>query len=62
MRNLKLKEISEMTFRYMKDNQTDLLTSYNQVNDVTKNMHNFTFEQVKKYLFTNDMTLIINKK
>lgn len=62
MRNLKLKEISEMTFRYMKDNQTDLLTAYNQVNNVTKNMHNFTFEQVKKYLFTNDMTLIINKK
>jgi hypothetical protein len=62
MINLKLEEVSEMVFRYMKDNQVDLLTAYKQVEDVIKNTNNFTYEQVKNYLFNNDMTLIYDEE
>ena len=36
MRNLKLKEVSEMVFRYMQDNQISLLEAYEQVSIVLK--------------------------
>lgn len=55
MINLSLKEISEMVFRYSQDNQVNLLTAYNEVNRVTKNIHNFTFEEVKQCLFNLDV-------
>ena len=57
MRHLKLKEVSEMIFVYMKDNNVDLLTSYNQVNLILKEANPHTFEQVKNYLFNNDLSL-----
>lgn len=57
MKNLSLDEVSEMVFRYMQDNHVDLLTSYNQVDRVIKNINCFTYEQVKTYLFNNDMLL-----
>lgn len=53
MRNLKLKEVSEMVFRYMKDNHVDLLTAYNHVNFVLNNANIFDFETIKNYLFKN---------
>lgn len=53
MRNLSIKEVSEMTFRYMKDNQVDLLTAFTQVNDVLKDVNRFGFEDIKYYLFKN---------
>lgn len=56
MRNLKLKEVSEMVFRYMQDNQTNLLTAYEQVSIVLKEGCSFDFETVKQYLFHNDMS------
>lgn len=59
MRNLKLKEVSEMIFRYMQDNQTDLLTAYEQVSIVLKEGCSFDFDTVKQYLFHNDMTKIL---
>ena len=40
-----------MIFRYMKDNQIDLLTAYTQVNDVLKDVNRFEFEDIKQYLF-----------
>ena len=51
MRNLKLKEVSEMIFRYSQDNQVDLLTAYNQVNLVLQKANSFEFETIKQYLF-----------
>lgn len=62
MRNLKLKEVSEMVFLYMQDNHVDLLTAYEEVNNVIKNINIFTFEQVKNYLFNNNLSLINNDK
>ena len=55
MRNLKLKEVSEMVFRYMQDNQTDLLTAFEQVSIVLKEGCPFNFETIKQYLFHNDL-------
>ena len=62
MINLELKEVSEMVFRYMKDNQIDLLTAYNQVENVIKDTNNFTYEQVKNYLFNNNVLLIYDEE
>lgn len=62
MINLKLEEVSEVVFRYTKDNQVDLLTAYNQVENVIKDTNNFTYEEVKSYLFNNDMSLKYGEK
>lgn len=62
MRNLKLREVSEMVFRYMQDNQINLLTAYEQVSSVLQEGCPFDFETVKTYLFHNDMSLIIKEK
>lgn len=51
MRNLKLKEVSEMTFRYSQDNHVDLLTAFKHVKEVLGDVHNFEFEEVKQFLF-----------
>lgn len=56
MRNLKLKEVSEMIFRYMQDNHVDLLTAYNHVDLVLKDANAFSFETIKNYLFKNPMS------
>lgn len=53
MRDFKLKEISEMVFNYMQDNQTNLLTAYNEVNRILVNKNTYSFEEVKYYLFHN---------
>ena len=55
MRNLKLKEVSEMVFRYMQDNHVDLLTAYKNVNSVLLDANIFDFETIKNYLFKNPM-------
>lgn len=62
MRNLKLKEVSEMIFRYAQDNHVDLLTAYYQVNLVLQEGNPFDFNTIKQYLFDNDMTLILKEK
>ena len=62
MRNLKLKEVSEMIFRYAQDNHVDLLTSYNQVSLVLHEGNPFDFDTVKQYLFDNDMSLLLKEK
>ena len=62
MRNLKLKEVSEMVFRYMQDNQVNLLTAYEQVSLVLKEGNPFDYETIKTFLFHNDMSLIIKDK
>lgn len=62
MRNLKLREVSEMVFRYMQDNQINLLTAYEQVSSVLQEGCPFDFETVKTYLFHNDMSLVIKEK
>ena len=53
MMNLDLKEVSEMIFRYMQENQIDLLTAYKSVNNVLLDKNTFTFEEIKNYLFKN---------
>lgn len=55
MRNLKLKEVSEMVFRYTQDNHVDLLTAYKNVNSVLLDANIFDFETIKNYLFKNPM-------
>jgi hypothetical protein len=62
MRNLKLKEVSEMVFRYMQDNQVNLLTAYEQVSSVLQEGCPFEFEIVKNFLFHNDLSLINKDK
>lgn len=62
MRNLKLREVSEMVFRYMQDNQVNLLAAYEQVSLVLHEGNPFDYETVKKFLFHNDMSLIVNNK
>ena len=59
MKNLDLDEVAEMVFRYMQENHVDLLTAYNQVDSVMKNINYFTYEQVKNYLFNNKFTKFI---
>lgn len=61
MRNLKLREVSEMVFRYMKDNQINLLTAYEQVSSVLQEGCPFDYETVKTYLFHNDMSSLIKE-
>ena len=61
MRNLKLKEVSEMVFRYMQDNQTNLLEAYEQVSIVLKEGCPFNFETVKQYLFHNNINSFIKE-
>lgn len=51
MRNLKLKDVSEMVYRYSKENQVDLFTAYEYVDDVLKSANIFEFDTVKGYLF-----------
>lgn len=62
MRNLKLKEVSEMVFRYMQDNQVNLLTAYDQVSLVLQEGNPFDYDTVKTFLFHNDMSLIVKDK
>ena len=54
MRNLKLKEVSEMTFRYSQDNHVDLLTAFKYVKEVLGDAHIFAFEEVNQFLFKAD--------
>ena len=61
MRNLKLKEVSEMVFRYMQDNQTNLLEAYEQVSTVLKEGCPFDFETVKQDLFHIDINSFIKE-
>ena len=51
MRNLKLKDVSEMVITYMQDHQVDLLTAYNLVDDVLKDANAFDFSTIKTYIF-----------
>ena len=53
MMYLDLKEVSEMVFQYMQENQIDLLTAYKSVNNVLLDRNTFSFEDVKNYLFQN---------
>lgn len=62
MRHLKLKEVSEMVFAYMQENHVDLLVAYSRVNSVLRDANPHKFEQVKSYLFNNDMSLKYTKK
>lgn len=62
MRNLKLKEVSEMVFRYTQDNHVNLLTAYDQVASVLQEGCPFDYETVKTFLFHNDMNLIVKEK
>ena len=54
MMYLDLKEVSEMVFQYMQENQIDLLTAYKSVNNVLLDRNTFSFEDVKNYLFQNN--------
>ena len=62
MRNLKLREVSEMVFRYMQENHVNLLTAYEQVSSVLQEGCPFDYETVKNFLFHNDMSLIYKNK
>lgn len=62
MKNLKLKEVSEMVFRYSQDKHIDLLSAYKKVDDIIENVNCFTYEQVKTYLFNNDVPLTYKQK
>lgn len=62
MRNLKLREVSEMVFRYMQENHVNLLTAYEQVSSVLQEGCPFDYETVKKFLFHNDISLIYKDK
>ena len=52
--NFELKEVSDMVFKYMQENQIDLLTAYNSVNEVLLKKNKFSFEEIKNYLFQNN--------
>lgn len=54
MRNLKLKEVAEMVYKYMKDNNTNLLTAFENTNVVLGKANPYTFEQIKQFLFKTD--------
>lgn len=51
MRNLKLKDVSEMVITYTQDHHVDLLTAYKLVDDVLKDANSFDFDTVKTYIF-----------
>ena len=52
--NFELKEVSDMVFKYMQENQIDLLTAYNSVNEVLLEKNKVSFEEIKNYLFQNN--------
>lgn len=56
MRNLKIKEVSEMVFRYMTDNHINILTAYEHVSNVLQEGNPYSFEDIKAYLFHNDFS------
>ena len=51
MRNLKLREISEIVLSYSQENHVDLLTAYNTLNNALLDVNAFDFDTVKKYIF-----------
>lgn len=51
MRNLKLREISEIVLLYSQENHVDLLTAYNTLNNALLGANAFDFDTVKKYIF-----------
>lgn len=51
MRNLKLREISEIVLSYSQENHVDLLTAYNTLNNALLDANTFDFDTVKKYIF-----------
>ena len=51
MRNLKLREISEIVLSYSQENHVDLLTAYNPLNNALLDANAFDFDTVKKYIF-----------
>ena len=51
MRNLKLREISEIVLSYSQENHVDLLTAYNTFNNALLDANAFDFDTVKKYIF-----------
>lgn len=51
MRNLKLREISEIVLSYSQENHVDLLTAYNTLNNALLDANAFDFDTVKKYIF-----------
>ena len=51
MRNLKLREISEIVLSYSQENNVDLLTAYNTLNNALLDANTFDFDTVKKYIF-----------
>lgn len=51
MRNLKLREISEIVLSYSQENHVDLLTAYNTLNNALLDANAFDFNTVKKYIF-----------
>lgn len=58
MRNLKIREVSEMVFRYMQEHQISLLEAYNIVSEVlAKQANPYSFEDIKNYLFHNEIKL-----
>ena len=51
MRNLKLREISEIVLSYSQENHVDLLTAYNTLNNALLDANTFDFDTIKKYIF-----------
>ena len=51
MRNLKLREISEIVLSYSQENHVDLLTAYNTLNNALLDANALDFDTVKKYIF-----------
>lgn len=51
MRNLKLREISEIVLSYSQENHVDLLTAYNTLNNALLDANAFDFDTIKKYIF-----------
>lgn len=51
MRNLKLREVSEIVLSYSQENHVDLLTAYNTLNNALLDANAFDFDTVKKYIF-----------
>ena len=46
MRNLKLREISEIVLSYSQENHVDLLTAYNTLNNVLLDANAFDFDTI----------------
>lgn len=48
-----LKEVADMVYDYMQENNIDLLSAFDDVDSVLLDKNPYVFEEIKSYLFHN---------